>query len=163
MAEETLCIETAHGTVRIVLRRDAAPLSGDAFGRLAGLLSGAGRWYRSEPHCLQGGLHGSGRDSGEKIPLEYGIPNAAWTVALARWDDPNSAAGEFFVNLRDNKNLDRSGDSGWALGFAVFGEVRDEASRDVVRRIAGLPTVAKGGMKILDPVVEFGRVSIERG
>lgn len=161
-ARDTLVLPSPHGEVRIALRRDAAPQSCEAMERLAALFSGQGRWYRSEPHCLQGGLHGSGVASPVKIPLEQGLPNAKWTVALARWDDPGSAAGEFFVNLRDNHNLDRTGDSGWALGFAVIGEVEDEASREAVRRIAALPTVAKGGMKLLEPPVVFGDVRVEK-
>jgi cyclophilin family peptidyl-prolyl cis-trans isomerase len=42
---------------------------------------------------------------------------------MARWGDPGSGDGEFFINLKDSTNLDRSGDDGWKLGFTVFGQV----------------------------------------
>ena len=41
---------------------------------------------------------------------------------MARWEDPNSGEGEFFINLGDSPHLDKSGNSGWALGFTVFGQ-----------------------------------------
>ena len=46
-------------------------------------------------------------------PLEFNLPNKRGTVTMARWEDPNSGAGEFFVNLGDSPHLDRTGDSGW--------------------------------------------------
>ena len=53
---------------------------------------------------------------------ECNLPNLRGTVTMARWEDPNSGAGEFFINLGDSPHLDKTGDSGWALGFTVFGE-----------------------------------------
>lgn len=62
--------------------------------------------------------------SQEARPLqECNLPNLRGTVTMARWEDPNSGAGEFFINLGDSPHLDKTGDSGWALGFTVFGEL----------------------------------------
>jgi len=48
--------------------------------------------------------------------------------------------------------LDRSGDSGWALGFTVWGEVTD--GMDVVDAMSKERTEVKGGLKILkEPIV----------
>jgi cyclophilin family peptidyl-prolyl cis-trans isomerase len=71
---------------------------------------------------------------------------------MARWDEPQSATSEFFVNLNNNTNLDKTGDYGWALGFAVWGEV--VSGFDVAEAISALPTKEGGGMKMLvEPVV----------
>jgi len=88
---------------------------------------------------LQGGLRdaaGNPRATDlDNPPLEFNLPNKRGTVTMARWEDPNSGAGEFFVNLGDSPHLDRTGDSGWELGFCVFGEVVQ--GLEVAERIAG--------------------------
>jgi cyclophilin family peptidyl-prolyl cis-trans isomerase len=95
---------------------------------------------RAEPNfVLQGGLRdaaGNPRATDlDNPPLEFSLPNKRGTVTMARWEDPNSGAGEFFVNLGDSPHLDQTGDSGWALGFTVFGEVVQ--GLEVAERIAG--------------------------
>lgn len=105
---------------------------------------------------LQGGLRdAAGQPRAAELgnpPLEFNLPNKRGTVTMARWEDPNSGAGEFFINLGDSPHLDRTGDSGWALGFTVFGEV--VRGLEVAETIAGLPTSVQGGMSMLtDPVV----------
>eukprot|EP00456_Euglypha_rotunda_P045166 TRINITY_DN35733_c2_g3_i1.p1 TRINITY_DN35733_c2_g3~~TRINITY_DN35733_c2_g3_i1.p1 ORF type:complete len:123 (+),score=28.75 TRINITY_DN35733_c2_g3_i1:37-369(+) len=52
-----------------------------------------------------------------------GLHNLAGSVAMARAGDPNSATAEFFINLRDNPELDYPSSDGW--GYAVFGQVTD--------------------------------------
>ena len=52
-----------------------------------------------------------------------GLHNLAGSVAMARANDPNSATAEFFINLRDNPELDYPSSDGW--GYAVFGQVTD--------------------------------------
>ena len=50
------------------------------------------------------------------------LHNTRGTLAMARTNDPDSAAGQFFINQRSNLRLD------WAPGnegYAVFGEVTD--------------------------------------
>jgi len=74
-------------------------------------------------------------------------------VTLARWEDVNSATGEFFINLKDSPHLDRTGTTGWSKGFAVFGEV--ESGMDVAEKIAALPTQNQGGMSMLATPVSF--------
>ena len=58
---------------------------------------------------------------------------------MARTNDPDSADGQFFINLRDNHRLDY-GIGG--AGYAVFGEVVE--GMDVVDRIAAVPTASRG-------------------
>jgi cyclophilin family peptidyl-prolyl cis-trans isomerase len=75
------------------------------------------------------------------------------TVTLARWEDPDCATGEFFINLQDSPHLDKSGDTGWTLGFTVFGEV--VSGMEVADALSALPTTMKGGLKMLDSMVDF--------
>lgn len=162
---DSVRIETEMGTITIRLRRDLAPRHCDLFTKLISSGSFEGCvFYRAEPHfVIQGGLR---LVSGEvrqnpfgKVPLEFtgdrpgGLKNKRATVTMARWGDPDSGDGEWFINLKDSPNLDRYGDQGWALGFTVFGEVT--AGMDIADKISGLPTRPEGSMHMLEPPVEF--------
>jgi peptidyl-prolyl cis-trans isomerase A (cyclophilin A) len=72
------------------------------------------------------------------IPLEArnGLRNLRGTIAMARTSQPNSATSQFFINLRDNPNLDYPKPDGH--GYAVFGAVTQ--GLDVVDSIATVPT-----------------------
>lgn len=66
-----------------------------------------------------------------------GLSNTALTVAMARTSVPNSANSEFFINLRDNLFLNRTGDADSQRGYAVFGSVTSGA--DVVTSMTTAP------------------------
>jgi cyclophilin family peptidyl-prolyl cis-trans isomerase len=68
-----------------------------------------------------------------------GLKNLRGTVAMARTNDPNSATGQFFVNLADNAALDATLTS---PGYTVFGSVVE--GLDVVDQIAAVPTGTQG-------------------
>jgi peptidyl-prolyl cis-trans isomerase A (cyclophilin A) len=68
-----------------------------------------------------------------------GIKNARGTLSMARYDDPNSATSQFFINLKDNTHLDPAGGK---FGYAVFGKVIE--GMDVVDSIAKVKTGTKG-------------------
>ncbi|MFZ2631537.1 MAG: peptidylprolyl isomerase [Desulfosalsimonadaceae bacterium] len=68
-----------------------------------------------------------------------GLSNDAYTIAMARTTDPNSATSQFFINLADNKGLNYSDTSD---GYAVFGEVIE--GKDVVDAIGAVSTTTKG-------------------
>lgn len=67
-----------------------------------------------------------------------GLSNERGTLALARTNNPDSATSQFFINLKDNKFLDRSGNSPSQAGYAVFGRVTK--GMDVVDKMAQKPT-----------------------
>jgi len=73
---------------------------------------------------------------------------------LARWEGADTGIGEFFINLKDNKHLDKYGDNGWELGMAVFGEVV-EGGMDVADAISKLPSLSDGRMKLLKKKIPF--------
>ncbi len=68
-----------------------------------------------------------------------GLRNSRGALAMARTSDPNSATAQFFINLRDNHNLD-FGIGG--AGYAVFGRVID--GMEVVDLIATTPITRRG-------------------
>jgi cyclophilin family peptidyl-prolyl cis-trans isomerase len=63
--------------------------------------------------------------SGAHIPLEQKLPHLAYTLGLARANTPDSGDSQFFINLKDNHNLD--------TGYCAFGRVT--GGQDVVKRI----------------------------
>jgi cyclophilin family peptidyl-prolyl cis-trans isomerase len=72
------------------------------------------------------------------------LSNRRGALAMARTDEADSATAQFFINVENNKNLDKSGDSD---GYAVFGKVID--GMDVVDKIKAVKTVTNRnvGMK----------------
>lgn len=73
------------------------------------------------------------------IPLEYNLPNAPGTIAMARTSDPNSATDQFFINDTDNSSSLGASNGG---GYAVFGKILGSGMQDVISKIAALPTTA---------------------
>jgi cyclophilin family peptidyl-prolyl cis-trans isomerase len=63
------------------------------------------------------------------------VSNARGTLAMARTNNPDSATSQFFINVKDNKFLDKSGES---AGYAVFGKVIE--GMDVVDKIKDVKT-----------------------
>jgi cyclophilin family peptidyl-prolyl cis-trans isomerase len=97
-------------------------------------------------------------------PIENSVPNESFngvknrrgTVAMARLSDPDSANSQFFINVRDNTNLDADGNK---AGYTVFARV--SAGMEVVDKIELVNTHLKKGMAAVpeEPVII---VSIER-
>ena len=73
------------------------------------------------------------------IPLEdnAGLSNLKGTIAMARSNVLNSATSQFFINLKDNTDLDSTAT---ARGYAVFGSV--SAGADVVAAMGTAPCSA---------------------
>ena len=73
-----------------------------------------------------------------------GLSNLRGTIAAARDRGvADSATAQFFINLADNREFDRTDTgSAYTTGYAVFGRVVQ--GMDVVDRIAAQPTAAQG-------------------
>jgi peptidyl-prolyl cis-trans isomerase A (cyclophilin A) len=134
------------GAIKIVLRPDKAPLSVANFleylrnGHYEGTI-----FHRVMPDfMIQGG--GFTPEMEEK-PVGPPIRNEArnrlrnsrGAVAMARTEDADSATSQFFINVRNNHNLD-FGIAG--MGYAVFGHVIE--GMDVVDEISNTPTTRRG-------------------
>lgn len=63
--------------------------------------------------------------------VSNGLKNLSGTLAMARKKDPDSATSEFFINLKDNSNLDPSDEK---PGHTVFGKV--VKGMDIVKSIS---------------------------
>lgn len=158
-------LSTPLGDISLRLRPDAAPQT------VQGILSlfqrGAynpGAFYDAAPgRFVQGGL---GRDTSfiqgalgfpPQLPLENALSNRVGTVALARWEDPDSGRSEFFINLQDATHLDPHGKTGFLKGFTVFAEV--VSGLEVADALSRLPQ--QGGH--LSKPVSFRMHSIHSG
>lgn len=142
-------METSQGMVLLALDAKAAPATVANFLAYVdkGLFNGT-IFHRVIPgFMIQGGGFDMAmlrRDTLPPIRLETsgGLANKRGTVAMARTSDPNSATGQFFINLVDNPFLDpRSGEP----GYAVFGKVL--RGMEVVDAIARVKTETRGGMQ----------------
>jgi len=121
-AKYTVNLDTSKGLVVIDVHRDWAPLGADRFYNLVknGYYDGT-RFYRViNGFMAQIGIHGTPavdapwmnariKDDPEKESNKRGF------VTFAT-GGPNTRTTQFFINYRDNSNLDK-------MGFAPFGEV----------------------------------------
>jgi peptidyl-prolyl cis-trans isomerase B (cyclophilin B) len=96
---------------------------------------------------VQGGGFEPGMKQKETLaPIENeahnGLKNAAYTVAMARTQDPHSATAQFFINVADNEFLNHTAPSIQGWGYAVFGRVVE--GTEVVDQMRGVATGRKG-------------------
>jgi cyclophilin family peptidyl-prolyl cis-trans isomerase len=152
-------VETSLGKVRLELFADKAPLSVKNFLQYAddrfydGLV-----FHRVIGNFMiqAGGLGEDLKERPGRPPIANeagnGLSNARGTLSMARTIVPDSATSQFFINLKDNSQLDRA-KSPDKVGYAVFGRVID--GMDVIDRISRVKTGARGGHRDvpLEPVV----------
>jgi len=141
-------LSTSQGDIVLELDAAKAPKTVENFVQYvkAGFYNGTVFHRVIDNFMIQGG--GMTADLSEKptrapIPLESksGLNNDRGTVAMARTNDPNSAASQFFINLKDNGFLNAA-QSRDGNGYAVFGKV--VSGMDVVEKIRAVPTGNKG-------------------
>lgn len=111
---------------------------------------------------IQGGGFEPGmkqKETGASIENEAanGLSNDAYTIAMARTNDPHSASAQFFINVKDNDFLNYAGPNNW--GYCVFGKVTD--GTDVVDAIRKVRTGAKGfhgDVPVEDVIIEKAEI-----
>ena len=140
-------IETSKGTIELELDRVKAPTTVANFvsyatkGHYEGTI-----FHRVIPgFMVQGGgftadMNQKPTDKPIAIESQNGLKNSRGAIAMARTSDPNSATSQFFINVKDNANLDYPSFDGY--GYTVFGNVTK--GMDVVDAIVGVPTTRKG-------------------
>lgn len=142
ITRQVVQFRTTMGTFNLEMRPDAAPAS------VANFLMyvNGSRYAQTIVHrsdtglgVIQGGgyaLPTLGRIATDApIALEYNLPNARGTIAMARTAAQNSATSEWFINTDDN-SIDLGAANGG--GYAVFGRVTG-TGMTVVDAIAALP------------------------
>lgn len=71
------------------------------------------------------------------------LKNLRGTLAMARTDAPHSATSQFFINHKNNADLDHKNTTADGFGYCVFGQVIK--GMDVVDAIASVPVgIVKG-------------------
>jgi cyclophilin family peptidyl-prolyl cis-trans isomerase len=81
-----------------------------------------------------------------KNEADNGLNNTRGTLAMARTSFKDSATAQFFINVKDNPNLNHRG-PGRRFGYCVFARVIQ--GKDVVEKIRNTPTRPEGVHKHL--------------
>jgi peptidyl-prolyl cis-trans isomerase B (cyclophilin B) len=133
------------GKIKVELFEDKAPITVKNFlGYVDDKFYDGTVFHRVMPtFMVQGGGFEPGmKQKKTKDPIKNesnnGLSNARGTLAMARTPNPDSATSQFFINVVDNKRLDRSDDD---AGYCVFGKVVD--GMDVVEKIKAVKTGTK--------------------
>jgi peptidyl-prolyl cis-trans isomerase A (cyclophilin A) len=143
----TVVLDTSKGPITLELYPDKAPLTVENFlkyvddGFYDNLI-----FHRVIPKFMiqGGGMTDQMREKqeGKRAPIKNesgnGLSNKRGTIAMARTSDPNSATCQFFINHKDNPDLDTYGG-----GYAVFGKVTQ--GMDVVDAIAEVSRANRNG------------------
>ncbi|MBC7413398.1 MAG: peptidyl-prolyl cis-trans isomerase [Herminiimonas sp.] len=142
-----VALKTSAGEIILELNPTLAPKTVDNFLQYikSGQYDGTVFHRVIDGFMIQGG--GMDKDLREKPtrpPIRNeasnGLKNEAYTVAMARTGDPDSATAQFFINVGDNAALDYPKPDG--AGYAVFGKV--VKGKEVVDQIRKAATGSKG-------------------
>ena len=143
-ANPVVALDTTMGLIKVQLFADKAPITAKNFLDYvnSGFYNGT-IVHRVDFVIGLGGyteaLTAKPTRPGIKNESKNGLKNARGTLAMARYDDPNSATSQFFINLKNNTHLDPSGGG---FGYAVFGKVIE--GMEVVDSIAKVKKGNKG-------------------
>jgi peptidyl-prolyl cis-trans isomerase A (cyclophilin A) len=160
-ANPVVALDTTMGAIKVELFADKAPITTKNFLAYVNLGFYTGTIIHRVDFVIGLGgytesLTGKPTMAGIKNESRNGLKNLRGTLAMARYDDPNSATSQFFINLKNNPHLDPSGKG---FGYAVFGKVIE--GMDVVDRIAKVKTGNKGpfsNIPLTNIVVKSARV-----
>lgn len=135
--------ETSYGNVEVELNRMRAPATVNNFLQYVvdGHYDGTIFHRVIDDFVVQGGGYDEdfeARPAREPVLNESGngLKNNAWTIAMARFDDPHSATDQFFFNVANNNRALDPSSRNW--GYTVFGDV--VSGREVLEEIAAVDT-----------------------
>ena len=143
-------LHTNHGVITLELDAEKAPKTVDNFLQYVrdGFFDGTIFHRVIDGFMIQGGGFEPGmtqkptRDAIEN-EASNGLKNEAYTVAMARTPNPNSATAQFFINVADNAFLNHTAPTPQGWGYAVFGKVVE--GQDVVGKIGKVKTGNRAG------------------
>lgn len=143
MSNPRVLLQTSKGNITLELDAEKAPLTVANFVQYVQDKHYDGISFHRviEGFMIQGGGYDHEyKERATRAPIENeaknGLKNVRGSIAMARTSAPHSASAQFFINHRDNANLDYPSFDGW--GYAVFGMVVD--GMDVVDDIASTET-----------------------
>ena len=135
-------LTTSAGPIVLQLDKEKAPISTENFAKYvdSGHYNGTVFHRVIDSFMIQGG--GFTKDYREKPtqpPIKNestnGLKNDAYTISMARTNVRDSATSQFFINSKDNDNLNYRGEM--SPGYAVFGKVVDgKQVVDKIRKVA---------------------------
>lgn len=144
-------VETSKGNFTLELYRDKAPITVKNF-----IFYVKNRFYDQtlihrvrKNFVLQGGgytIDNIEKETSDPIKNEAGngLKNKKYTISMARTPEINSATSQFFINFKDNANLDHKGEAPNKFGYAVFGKVIE--GQETIDKIGKVKTKKVKGM-----------------
>jgi len=142
-------LETSLGDITLELYPDKAPITVANFLEYvkAGFFNGTIFHRVMNGFMIQGGgLDAQMNKKATRAPIkneaDNGLTNDAYTVAMARTGDPNSATAQFFISVANNTRLNHTGKTPQGWGYAVFGKV--VKGKEVVDKIKAVATTTRG-------------------
>jgi peptidyl-prolyl cis-trans isomerase B (cyclophilin B) len=142
-------LETSMGDITLELYPDKAPVTVANFLEYvkSGFYNGTIFHRVKNGFMIQGGgLDAQMNKKSTRAPIkneaDNGLSNDAYTIAMARTSDPNSATAQFFINVVNNTRLNHTGKTPQGWGYAVFGKVIQ--GREAVDKIKAVPTTTRG-------------------
>lgn len=140
-AEPQVSLKTSMGEIVLELDQEKAPKTVENFLQYvkSGFYKGTIFHRVIDGFMIQAGgmdaqLHGRKTRPPIKNESNNGLSNAAYTVAMAREGNPDTATSQFFINVVDNPGLDFPNMNG--SGYTVFGKV--VKGQEVVDKIKGV-------------------------
>ncbi|MHB1145417.1 MAG: peptidylprolyl isomerase [Thiobacillus sp.] len=143
-------LHTNHGIITLELDAEKAPKTVENFLQYVrdGFFDGTIFHRVIDGFMIQGGGFEPGmtqkptRDTIENEAAN-GLKNEAYTIAMARTPNPDSATAQFFINIANNSFLNFTAPTPQGYGYAVFGKVVE--GMDVVDKIRKVKTGSRSG------------------
>jgi peptidyl-prolyl cis-trans isomerase B (cyclophilin B) len=143
-------LHTSMGVISLDLDAEKAPKTVENFLQYVkdGFYDGTIFHRVIDGFMIQGGGFESGMSQKPtRAPVENeaanGLKNDAYTIAMARTPNPNSATAQFFINVSNNSFLNYTAPTPQGFGYAVFGKVTD--GKEVVDAIKRVRTGSRAG------------------
>ena len=141
-------LETSMGDITLELYPDKAPVTVANFLQYVkdGFYDGTIFHRVKDGFMIQGGgLDAKMDKKPTRAPIkneaDNGLSNDAYTTAMARTNNPDSATAQFFINVANNTFLNHKGKTPQGWGYAVFGKV--VKGREVVDKIKAVATTTR--------------------
>ncbi len=159
-----VALTTNHGKITIELDAEKAPKTVENFLNYvkSGHYDGTIFHRVINGFMIQGGGFEHGmkqKETGATIENEAanGLSNDAYTIAMARTNDPHSASAQFFINVKDNDFLNYAGPNNW--GYCVFGKVTEGTEVvDAIRKVRTGTKGFHGDVPVEDVIIEKAEI-----
>jgi peptidyl-prolyl cis-trans isomerase B (cyclophilin B) len=142
-------LHTNHGVITLQLDAEKAPVTVQNFLDYvnSGFYNGTVFHRVIDGFMIQGGGFEAGMKQKKtndpiKNEADNGLGNEAYTIAMARTNDPHSATAQFFINVKNNSFLNHTAPNSQGWGYCVFGKVVE--GQEVVDAIKKVKTGNSG-------------------